>query len=92
LFFNNSPKEKKTFQFLKMEQINYEISEEDREEIEKLYHIIHSNKISTSHPEITVTKAFENENFIITDHILIFVQNMTKSSIFLSFLTFFTFL
>lgn len=59
--------------------MNFEISEEEKDEIEKLYRIIHSNKIKLSETEVPISKLLEKENFIVTEHILMFIQSMTKS-------------
>ena len=72
-----------------MENTIFEISDEEREEIEKLYRIIHSNKIKLPESENPLSKILEKENFIVTDHILMFVQNMTKSLVFFSSLNFY---
>lgn len=62
-----------------MENFNFEISEEEKEEIEKVYRIIHANKVKLNEGEVQISKLLEKENFIVTEHILIFIQNLTKS-------------
>ena len=62
-----------------MEALNFEISDEEKDEIEKLYRIIHGNRIKLPETETQITKLLEKENFIVTEHILTFIQNMTKS-------------
>jgi hypothetical protein len=62
-----------------METLNFEISDEEKDEIEKLYRIIHCNSIKLSENDIQISKLLEKENFIVTEHILTFIQNMTKS-------------
>lgn len=62
-----------------MDSLNFEISDEEKDEIEKLYRIIHGNRIKLPENETQISKLLEKENFIVTEHILTFIQNMTKS-------------
>lgn len=66
-----------------------EISEEEKEEIEKVYRLIHSMKIYSSDITAPIITILEKEYLIVTEHILKFIQLITKGN--LNFETFIIF-
>lgn len=52
--------------------------EEEQEEIEKVFKMIYSMKIQLTDFSPTIVSILEKEYLIMSDHILKFIQNMTR--------------